>query len=72
MKNNKSYKLFRTIITNEWRKRMPFIKEETHLISIQMIINNDTWSSNPIPIQPFELRDKIILMKQVIINEITK
>lgn len=68
MNINKKYKLFRTIITDELRRSIPPIKErETHLVSIEMTINNDVWSSCPVAMQPFELKDKIISMKRIII-----
>lgn len=67
--NIPTYKLFRQIITPEWRRDEPWIKpNQTHLVTIQCIINGDTFDSNYEPIEPCELKDKVEFMKNEIIN----
>ena len=67
--NIPEYKLFRQIITPEWRRNDPWIKaHETHLISIQCIINGDTHDSNYEPLEPWQLKAVVNMMKDTIIN----
>ena len=67
--NIPTYNLFRTRITEEKRDLHPATKpEDTHLISIDCMINGDRWSANVDSIEPWQLKAVVNMMKDNIIN----
>ena len=69
MKHIPTYNLFRTRITEGNRDLHPATKkEDTHLISIDCMINGDKWLANVMPIETWQLKAVIMGMKDKIIN----